>query len=81
MNEPFKIVISDIFPYDKEQFIYGKIGDLEIAFLFERDNPIIKMRNAFGHNKEISFEEFLQMFYLDNDDEEEEETQWDAETE
>lgn len=72
MNKFFKIITSSIFPYEGEQYIYGKIGDLEIAFLFERDIPIIKMRNALGYSKEIPFEEFSNIFYLDEEEVDEE---------
>ncbi|KKN13627.1 hypothetical protein LCGC14_1004350 [marine sediment metagenome] len=82
MNELFKIITSTIFPYEGEQYMYGIIDDTEIAFLFERNIPIIRIRNKLGNNKEISMEEFLDVFYFDDKEEEEVETEeeevWDS---
>ncbi len=79
MNEVFKIVTSEIFPYEKEQYIYGKIGDIEIAFLFQRNIPIIRMRDGLGNNKVISMENFLDAFFFEEEVEEEvEEDVWEG---
>ena len=84
MNKLFKIITSTIFPYEREQYMYGIIDDIEIAFLFERNIPIIRIRNKLGNNKSISMEEFLDVFYLDDKEEEEveevEEEVWDGDT-
>ena len=56
MNKLFKIITSTIFPYEGEQYMYGIIDDIEIAFLFERNIPIIRIRNKLGDNKEISID-------------------------
>ena len=84
MNKLFKIITSTIFPYEGEQYMYGMIDDIEIAFLFERSIPIIRIRNKLG-NKEISMEEFLDVFYFGDKEEEEEiepeeEEVWSVET-
>ncbi len=80
MNKLFKIVTSEIFPYQGEQYMYGIIGDVTIAFLFERNIPIIRMHDGLGNNKEISMEEFLDVFYFDEEEVEvEEEEVWDGE--
>ena len=79
MNKLFNIMTSPYFPHVEEQYIFGIIDDIEIAILFERNIPIIKIRNKLGDIKAISMEEFLDVFYFDKEEVETEEVETEEE--